>query len=193
MIIERLRFWRGKHGRFPTKIIVYRDGVSEGQYKLVLDNELPAFNAAFEELYGKTPPKLAIIIVGKRHHTRFYPTETNYTGEFFLRHCFFSILTIMQIQGVLTLSQARLSIAESQMRTYTTSIYKHTKASRVLLGLHTTWSSTIRLVSVRMNWRNSHTLCATCSTEPPRQFLYAHRHTTRICFVSVVACTCSEP
>lgn len=79
MIIERLQLWR-KHNAnaLPDKILVYRDGVSEGQYETVLNDELPAIKKACEKLYGKTPqPKMSIIIVGKRHHTRFYPTSTD--------------------------------------------------------------------------------------------------------------------
>lgn len=77
MILERLRLWSKRNGRLPTKVIVYRDGVSEGQYRLVLEQELPAFTKAFNELYGKAQnhPKVSIVIVGKRHHTRFFPTR----------------------------------------------------------------------------------------------------------------------
>jgi len=78
MIMERLRLWSKRNqNRFPNKVIVYRDGVSEGQYRLVLENELPAFEKAFDKLYGAKAkhPKISIIIVGKRHHTRFYPTR----------------------------------------------------------------------------------------------------------------------
>ncbi|KAK5174216.1 uncharacterized protein LTR77_001296 [Saxophila tyrrhenica] len=77
MVIERLRLWLKKNGSLPTKIVLYRDGVSEGQYGLVLRHELPAFHEAFKQLYGAEDkwPAMAIIIVGKRHHTRFYPTK----------------------------------------------------------------------------------------------------------------------
>jgi hypothetical protein len=77
MILERLRLWQKRNRRLPSKVIVYRDGVSEGQYRLVLEQEYPSFIAAFNKLYGeaKNHPKISIIIVGKRHHTRFYPTK----------------------------------------------------------------------------------------------------------------------
>lgn len=78
MIIERLKLWRTRNqGGLPNKVIVYRDGVSEGQYHIVLDKEYPAFKKAFDKLYGAESkhPKISIIIVGKRHHTRFYPTK----------------------------------------------------------------------------------------------------------------------
>jgi len=78
MVMERLRLWRKKNkDTLPEQILVYRDGVSEGQYDTVLREELPCFYAAFEKMYpakGKKP-KVAIIIVGKRHHTRFYPVK----------------------------------------------------------------------------------------------------------------------
>jgi hypothetical protein len=78
MVKERLEVWRKYNkGALPKKILLYRDGVSEGQYTLVLNQELPHFEAAFNDLYGKKTnwPKMAIIVVGKRHHTRFYATS----------------------------------------------------------------------------------------------------------------------
>ncbi|KAK3067198.1 hypothetical protein LTR53_016079 [Teratosphaeriaceae sp. CCFEE 6253] len=85
MVTERLSLWRKRNnGGLPTKIILYRDGVSEGQYDQVLRDEVPHFEAVFQKLYGKTWPKLTVIIVGKRHHTRFYPTrvqDANYNPQ----------------------------------------------------------------------------------------------------------------
>ena len=82
MIVERLKLWQKRNqNRLPNKVIVYRDGVSEGQYRLVLENELPAFEKAFDKLYGAKAkhPKISIVVVGKRHHTRFYPTRVEDT------------------------------------------------------------------------------------------------------------------
>ncbi|KAF1931392.1 Piwi-domain-containing protein [Didymella exigua CBS 183.55] len=81
MIIERLKLWQMRNRSLPDKVIVYRDGVSEGQYRLVLENELPAFEKAFARLYGTKDkhPKMTIMVVGKRHHTRFYPTTVQDT------------------------------------------------------------------------------------------------------------------
>jgi eukaryotic translation initiation factor 2C len=78
MIIERLKLWQTKNqGRLPNKVIVYRDGISESQYRTVIEEEYPAFVRAFDELYGAKAkhPKITIVMVGKRHHTRFYPTK----------------------------------------------------------------------------------------------------------------------
>lgn len=81
MLKPRIQLW-AKHNnqRYPENIIVYRDGVSEGQYESVLGNELPLLRKACREVYPandtkKGIPRISIIIVGKRHHTRFYPTR----------------------------------------------------------------------------------------------------------------------
>lgn len=78
MIIERLRSWQKHNAQaLPQNILVYRDGVSEGQYQTVLNEESPAFDKAIAKIYPANgpKPKVSIIIVGKRHHTRFYPTK----------------------------------------------------------------------------------------------------------------------
>ena len=89
MVQERLRHWKAKNGRLPTRILVYRDGVSEGQYEALLisgrdkrteqhrTSELDAVRKACEAMYRPGPmPKITIVVVGKRHHTRFLPVET---------------------------------------------------------------------------------------------------------------------
>ena len=82
MFKSRLRLWQdvGKHRALPENILVYRDGVSEGQYQKVLDEEVLLLRRACEETYPpadqkKGLPRFTVIIVGKRHHTRFYPTR----------------------------------------------------------------------------------------------------------------------
>ncbi|KAI1386230.1 Piwi-domain-containing protein [Hypoxylon trugodes] len=84
MLKSRLNLWRtkGKHDAYPENILVYRDGVSEGQYKTVLDDELPLLREACQEVYSapdqkKGLPRITLIVVGKRHHTRFYPTKAS--------------------------------------------------------------------------------------------------------------------
>ncbi|KAI1451224.1 Piwi-domain-containing protein [Annulohypoxylon moriforme] len=73
MLESRIKVWNKKNNRYPESIIVYRDGVSEGQYKLVREKELPKLRDACRKLYPKgRMPKITIVVVGKRHHTRFY-------------------------------------------------------------------------------------------------------------------------
>ncbi|KAF8513192.1 Piwi domain-containing protein [Gautieria morchelliformis] len=83
MMVERLQLFKEKRKRLPDRIVVFRDGVSEGQFITVLREEYPKFLDAFGRVGGAgTPyrPKLTIIICGKRHHTRFYPT-TSESGD----------------------------------------------------------------------------------------------------------------
>ncbi|KAK2871788.1 hypothetical protein FQN49_002828 [Arthroderma sp. PD_2] len=79
MLKTRLRLWHSKNKAYPENIIVYRDGVSEGQYSKVLDEEYPRLLQACKELYSGSPvpklPRMTIIVVGKRHNTRFFPTK----------------------------------------------------------------------------------------------------------------------
>ena len=73
MFKSRLILWQKHNQRLPENIVIYRDGVSEGQYHLVLDHELVSIRAACRSMYlNKALPKLTVAIVGKRHHTRFY-------------------------------------------------------------------------------------------------------------------------
>lgn len=81
MLKSRLQLWktRGKHTAFPENILVYRDGVSEGQHDMVVSQELPQLRRACEQLYPATDtkkglPRLTVIVCGKRHKTRFYAT-----------------------------------------------------------------------------------------------------------------------
>ncbi|KAF7332070.1 Argonaute-like protein [Mycena kentingensis (nom. inval.)] len=55
----------------PKRIIFFRDGVSEGQFKQVLEQELPLIKKACAAL--NVNPKITILVVGKRHHVRFFP------------------------------------------------------------------------------------------------------------------------
>ena len=75
-LVELLRLYQNNTKKLPTRLIVYRDGVSEGQYQLVVQNELPMIREAFKRVYGNAKhPLISIVICGKRHHTRFYPTN----------------------------------------------------------------------------------------------------------------------
>lgn len=81
MTMRALESWKRKNGvAYPENILVYRDGVSEGQHSLVLKNELPLLKDACAQLYDQQKqnhPRISIIIVAKRHHTRFAPTKEN--------------------------------------------------------------------------------------------------------------------
>ncbi|KAL8858190.1 MAG: hypothetical protein Q9178_005367 [Gyalolechia marmorata] len=83
MFGERLELWqRHNKGGLPERIIIYRDGVSEGQYRKLLELELPQVRNACKKRYpGGRGPKISIVVCGKRHHTRFYPTRLEDADE----------------------------------------------------------------------------------------------------------------
>ena len=91
LLVSRLKLWQVKNLQYPDNILVYRDGVSEGQYNMVIEEELPLLQKACKENYPADAqkrglPKISIIVVGKRHHTRFYPTSDE-TGKIDTRSC----------------------------------------------------------------------------------------------------------
>lgn len=76
---SRLSLWQGtgpQSKALPDNIIIYRDGVSEGQFSQVLEVELPKIREACRLKYpGGKLPKISIIVSVKRHQTRFYPAQ----------------------------------------------------------------------------------------------------------------------
>ncbi|RWA08504.1 hypothetical protein EKO27_g6616 [Xylaria grammica] len=76
----RLELFRGVNQRLPENIIIYRDGVSEGQFATVLEKELPLIRNACRGFYSPASglPKLLLVVSVKRHQTRFYPTNKNH-------------------------------------------------------------------------------------------------------------------
>ncbi|CAG8454469.1 1457_t:CDS:2 [Cetraspora pellucida] len=85
MVFEILRDYRDKNSILPRRIIMYRDGVSESQFEMVLTHELEQIKGNMQYIYMhecleacmKTEqdyrPPITFVVVGKRHHTRFYP------------------------------------------------------------------------------------------------------------------------
>ncbi|CAH8468977.1 unnamed protein product [Schistosoma margrebowiei] len=68
-------YLRNTNGRFPTRMIFYRDGVSEGQFENVLVEELAAIQRACSDVRPGEEPAITYIVVQKRHHIRFKPSD----------------------------------------------------------------------------------------------------------------------
>lgn len=60
------------NGVLPDRIIVYRDGVGDGQLKTVVGHEVPQLKASFQELASGYAPKFAVVIVKKRISARIF-------------------------------------------------------------------------------------------------------------------------
>eukprot|EP01023_Acetabularia_acetabulum_P034467 TRINITY_DN3236_c0_g1_i6.p1 TRINITY_DN3236_c0_g1~~TRINITY_DN3236_c0_g1_i6.p1 ORF type:complete len:1017 (+),score=159.74 TRINITY_DN3236_c0_g1_i6:164-3214(+) len=64
-------FGQRNGGTLPKTILFYRDGVSEGQFDIVLQSEYRAMKRAFQYFYdGGAYPTVTFITVQKRHHYR---------------------------------------------------------------------------------------------------------------------------
>ncbi|XP_058832424.1 protein argonaute-2 isoform X2 [Topomyia yanbarensis] len=67
-----IMFYKSTGGFKPHRIILYRDGVSEGQFPHVLQHELTAIREACIKLESEYKPGITFIVVQKRHHTRLF-------------------------------------------------------------------------------------------------------------------------
>ncbi|UJR20428.1 hypothetical protein I4U23_023559 [Adineta vaga] len=81
MVKQLLEIFANSHGgRFPNKIIFYRDGVDDGQYQKVLDYEVTEIKNICRQIYPNgSVPQLTFIVVKKRHNTRFFLYDNNQT------------------------------------------------------------------------------------------------------------------
>ncbi|KAK7931762.1 hypothetical protein PG985_002474 [Apiospora marii] len=76
--VGRIRLWqKANKGQLPDNILIFRDGVSEGQFAQVLTNEVPQMRRACTKIYpANRKPLFTLVVSVKRHQTRFYPTQT---------------------------------------------------------------------------------------------------------------------
>lgn len=70
-----IMFYKSTGGFKPHRIIMYRDGVSEGQFIHVLQHELTAVREACIKLEADYKPGITFIVVQKRHHTRLFCSD----------------------------------------------------------------------------------------------------------------------
>ncbi|KAG8947083.1 hypothetical protein FRC03_001193 [Tulasnella sp. 419] len=60
---------------YPKRVILYRQGVSEGEYKKTIKREIEELKMAFKDRH--IDPQLTYIVVGRRNHVRFFPEYPN--------------------------------------------------------------------------------------------------------------------
>ncbi|KAJ4866876.1 Protein argonaute 7 [Raphanus sativus] len=71
MVKELLEDFQKALKKLPTRIIFFRDGVSETQFKKVLQEELQSIKTACTKFHGYNPT-ITFAVVQKRHHTRLF-------------------------------------------------------------------------------------------------------------------------
>ncbi|KAI1618837.1 Piwi domain-containing protein [Exophiala viscosa] len=78
MVVERLEGYRAVNGKLPLRLVVYRDGLSEGQFEMCKIHEFPRIEAAVDEVFGRQESQsgkripIVLICAVKRHHTRLF-------------------------------------------------------------------------------------------------------------------------
>ena len=79
MIFERLELWKTHNkNELPTKILIYRSGLSLAHYTIIPGKELGLIESACKPMYERehrTQPKISYVVCGNGHHTRFYQTQ----------------------------------------------------------------------------------------------------------------------
>lgn len=75
LMTSALKEYREKNNMLPDRIIVFRDGTSEGQFNMVKQYELTQFMEVFGHLEGDYNPELVVVVVQKRIRTRMFCSE----------------------------------------------------------------------------------------------------------------------
>ncbi|KAK3109735.1 Protein argonaute, partial [Teratosphaeriaceae sp. CCFEE 6253] len=68
-------------GKFPQRIIYFRDGVSEGQYTHVLHQEVADMKKLLQTADASLKIPFIVIVGSKRHHIRFFPEKGDRNGN----------------------------------------------------------------------------------------------------------------
>lgn len=63
------------NGKLPARIVYFRDGVSEGQYQHVLEQEVEDLKRLMKGANPKVTIPFVVLVGSKRHHVRFFPQQ----------------------------------------------------------------------------------------------------------------------
>lgn len=79
MTLAAVKCYMEIHGEVPKMIVVYRDGVGEGQFQFVVDHEVRQLLGVLEPIYAQhqKPLKMSFIVVTKRINTRVFAGDRN--------------------------------------------------------------------------------------------------------------------
>ncbi|XP_058800453.1 WASH complex subunit 4-like [Phymastichus coffea] len=89
--LEQFKYYNSS---LPKRIVIYRDGVGEGQIPFVVDHEVKEIKAKLQQKYeNPNDIKLAYIIVTKKINTRFIATVINQVLTLGLLFCYYDCLT----------------------------------------------------------------------------------------------------
>ena len=83
MIGELMEGYRKANGGYPENVFIFRDGVSEGQFDQIKTKECPKILETLKKCSTNRKINLTVLIVQKRHNTRFVRQEpvTKHNGK----------------------------------------------------------------------------------------------------------------
>jgi eukaryotic translation initiation factor 2C len=77
LMTSLLEQYHSRNDYLPERVIMYRDGVADNTFDQVMEVEVKGMKQAFKDVCRSrrvyVEPKLTMIVVQKRHHTRFCP------------------------------------------------------------------------------------------------------------------------
>jgi eukaryotic translation initiation factor 2C len=85
-VLKLLRSFKERNGETPREMVIFRDGVSEGEFESV-NNEVSNIEEAFQDdslqmtKENQAKPKLTVLTTQKGHHTRLYYLEGEPLGR----------------------------------------------------------------------------------------------------------------
>lgn len=117
--IKCLQKYKDRNKIYPQKIVMFRDGLSEGQFMHSRTVEITAMKTAFDKL--KIKPKFTFICVQKRHNTRFYSGSqdenvkpgTFIQDEKICQNNMFYLLAHKNLKGTAKSAQYKILVDES--------------------------------------------------------------------------------
>ncbi|XP_049876482.1 piwi-like protein Ago3 [Pectinophora gossypiella] len=71
-LVDSLTHYLRNNGRLPDRVIMYRDGVGDGQLKIIKEYEIPQMQICFSLLGETYKPTLTYVVVQKRINTRIF-------------------------------------------------------------------------------------------------------------------------
>uniref|UniRef100_A0A1B6F8K3 Piwi domain-containing protein n=2 Tax=Cuerna arida TaxID=1464854 RepID=A0A1B6F8K3_9HEMI len=75
-VVKALHCYRKHNNTLPSHIVIYRDGVGDGQIPYVFSHEVQQVSRAVQEIYGG-PVKLGVVLVTKKINTRLFHNGQN--------------------------------------------------------------------------------------------------------------------
>lgn len=76
-VSKAVQAYRANNKALPIYLLIYRDGVSEGEVQQVYENEVGNLKKKLEELYYGPNYKMTFIVVSKRINTRLFYRRNN--------------------------------------------------------------------------------------------------------------------